>query len=107
NTPRNFFVEPSGRYLFAENQQSGTIVVLKIDQQTGALSATGSSIEIPSPVCIRTIPVQKYLPLSQHSSCSGVSSQLAIIVRPIASETLSPRILQPNHWLLGRVSTVL
>lgn len=59
STPRNFFVEPSGRFLFAENQQSGTIVVLKIDQQTGALSPTGNSIEVPSPVCIRTIPVQK------------------------------------------------
>lgn len=58
-TPRNFFVEPSGKFLFAENQQSGTIVVLKIDQQTGALSPTGNSIEVPSPVCIRTIPVQK------------------------------------------------
>lgn len=58
-TPRNFFVEPSGKFLFAENQQSGTIVVLKIDQQTGALSPTGNSIEVPSPVCIRTIPVQE------------------------------------------------
>jgi 6-phosphogluconolactonase len=58
-TPRNFFLEPSGRFLFAENQQSGTIVVLEIDQQTGALSPTGNSIEVPSPVCIRTIPVQE------------------------------------------------
>lgn len=58
-TPRNFFVEPSGKFLFAENQQSGSIAVLKIDQQTGALSPTGNSIEVPSPVCIRTIPVQQ------------------------------------------------
>ncbi|MBI1313547.1 beta-propeller fold lactonase family protein [bacterium] len=58
STPRNFFVEPSGQFLFAENQQSGTIAVLKIDQQTGALSPTGNSIEVPSPVCIRTVPVQ-------------------------------------------------
>lgn len=58
-TPRNFFIEPSGRFLFAENQQSGSIVVFTIDGNTGALEPAGTSIEVPSPVCIRTIPVSE------------------------------------------------
>ena len=58
-TPRNFYVEPSGKFLLAENQQTNNIVVLKIDPQTGALEPTGNEIAIPSPVCIRTIPVQE------------------------------------------------
>ena len=52
-TPRNFAIDPSGRFLFAENQASDTIVVLAIDQSTGALTPTGEVLEVPSPVCVR------------------------------------------------------
>lgn len=58
-TPRNFYIEPSGRWLFAENQSTDNIVVFRINPETGELLKTGSSISVPSPVCIRTIPVSK------------------------------------------------
>src|SRR5579864_606677 len=51
-TPRNFAIDPTGAYLLAANQDSNDIVVFRIDQQTGRLSATGSKLEVPSPVCI-------------------------------------------------------
>jgi 6-phosphogluconolactonase len=57
-TPRNFFIDPTGTYLLAENQGSDTIVVFKIDPETGKLTNTGNTVEIPSPVCIRMIPVK-------------------------------------------------
>jgi 6-phosphogluconolactonase len=56
-TPRNFFIDPTGKYLLAENQDSHTIVVFRIDAKNGKLEPTGDKLEIPSPVCIRMIPV--------------------------------------------------
>lgn len=55
--PRNFAIDPTGTYLLAENQGSGTIVVFKIDPATGKLDATGHKVEVPSPVCVRFLPV--------------------------------------------------
>jgi 6-phosphogluconolactonase len=52
-TPRSFGIDPGGRYLLAANQDSGTIVVCRIDQETGRLVATGEVVEVPSPVCVK------------------------------------------------------
>lgn len=56
-TPRNFAVDPTGNYLFAENQSSGTVVIFRINPDDGTLHATGDVLEIPSPVCIRMLPL--------------------------------------------------
>ncbi len=55
--PRHFSIDPSGNYLLAENQISDTIVTFRIDQKTGALTPTGASLEVPSPVCIAFLPL--------------------------------------------------
>lgn len=54
--PRNFAITPDGAFLLAENQNSGTIVTFKRESD-GTLTATGSVIEIPAPVCIKFMPV--------------------------------------------------
>jgi 6-phosphogluconolactonase len=54
--PRNFAITPDGAFLLAENQNSGTIVTFKRESD-GTLTATGSVIEIPAPVCIQFMPV--------------------------------------------------
>ncbi|MCI0775813.1 MAG: beta-propeller fold lactonase family protein, partial [Chloroflexi bacterium] len=54
--PRNFAITPDGAFLLAENQNSDTIVTFKRESD-GTLSATGSVIEIPAPVCIKFMPV--------------------------------------------------
>ncbi|MCC6695816.1 MAG: lactonase family protein [Candidatus Hydrogenedentes bacterium] len=51
-TPRNFNLDPEGRYLLAANQDSGNIVVFRVNPGLGTLEDTGSSVEIPSPVCV-------------------------------------------------------
>jgi 6-phosphogluconolactonase len=56
-TPRNFTVDPSGRFLLAENQASNTIVIFRINLQTGELQATGQTLKVPSPVCVRFVTV--------------------------------------------------
>lgn len=52
-TPRNFAIEPTGRFLLVGNQDSNSIVVFRIDQNDGELMPVGEPFEVPSPVCIR------------------------------------------------------
>ena len=55
--PRHFSIDPSGNYLLAENQLSDSIVTFRIDQKTGALTPTGETLAVPSPVCIQFLPL--------------------------------------------------
>jgi 6-phosphogluconolactonase len=55
--PRNFAIDPTGQYLFSLNQVSDNVVQYKIDRATGALSATGRSVEVGTPVCLQFVPV--------------------------------------------------
>ena len=57
-TPRNFMIDPTGRWLLAANQNSKNIVIFRIDQQSGLLTATGKQLEVPAPVCLKVTPVQ-------------------------------------------------
>ena len=56
-TPRNFAIDPTGTYLLVGNQGANTIAVFRIDPQTGALTSVGDPVAVPSPVCIRFLPV--------------------------------------------------
>ena len=51
-TPRNFAIDPTGKFLLAANQESNNIVTFRIDPTTGALTPTGDIAEAPAPVCI-------------------------------------------------------
>lgn len=57
STPRNFGIDPTGKFLLAENQNSNTIVVFSINQETGELDATGHQLNVPSPVCVKFLPI--------------------------------------------------
>ncbi len=56
--PRNFGIDPTGKYLLASNQDSNTIVVFAIDQSSGKLNSTGTVIEVPTPVCVRMLRIE-------------------------------------------------
>ena len=56
-TPRNFGIDPTGRFLIAANQQSDSLVVFHIDEQTGGLTVVGEPVSVPSPVCVRFLPL--------------------------------------------------
>jgi 6-phosphogluconolactonase len=58
-TPRNFAVDPTGSYVLAENMSSDTIVVLRVDPETGALDPTGQIVAVPSPCCVKFVPVSR------------------------------------------------
>ena len=51
--PRNFTLDPTGRWLLVANQNSNSIVVLARDPHSGRLSSTSQRLDIPSPVCLR------------------------------------------------------
>ena len=51
-TPRNFAIDPTGKFLLAANQESNNIVVFRIDASSGALNPTGDPVEVPGPVGI-------------------------------------------------------
>jgi len=52
-TPRDFEIDPSGRFMLVANQDTNTIVTYEIDQETGELIDTGYIEEVPTPVCIK------------------------------------------------------
>jgi 6-phosphogluconolactonase len=52
-TPRNFALDPTGRFLLVANQRSDSILSFRVDAETGRLTPTGSKVELPAPVCIR------------------------------------------------------
>lgn len=50
--PRNFAISPSGRFLLVANRRANTIVVFRIDPNSGQLAPTGQSVEVPEPTRI-------------------------------------------------------
>jgi 6-phosphogluconolactonase len=51
-TPRHFSIDPSGEFLLAANQESDSLVLFRIDQQSGALIETTGHVTVPSPVFV-------------------------------------------------------
>ena len=54
--PRNFLIDPTGKFLIVANQISGNVVVFKRNAQTGQLTKTGVDVKMqgPSSLQIRT-----------------------------------------------------
>jgi len=51
--PRNFSLDPTGRWLLVANQKSNSIIVFGRDGNNGRLTPTRQRIVIPSPVCLQ------------------------------------------------------
>ena len=51
-TPRNFTIDPTGRWLVAANQESSTLTVFRRDATSGRLTAAGTPHDAPTPVCV-------------------------------------------------------
>lgn len=54
--PRNFMIDPTGRFLLVANRDSDAIVIFKRNAQTGLLRDTGERITVPKPVCLKMMP---------------------------------------------------
>ena len=56
--PRDFAIDPTGKFLLVANQNSDSIFVFRIDQTTGRISPTGTKLEIGNPVCLKFVPAE-------------------------------------------------
>jgi 6-phosphogluconolactonase len=51
--PRNFVIDPTGKYLLVGNQNSGNIAMFTIDEKTGLPVGPSKDYKIASPVCLK------------------------------------------------------
>ncbi len=51
--PRNFVIDPSGKYLLVANRDSNNIVVFTIIKANGFLEPNGQVIQVDKPVCLK------------------------------------------------------
>ncbi|MDQ8732964.1 lactonase family protein [Paenibacillus sp. LHD-38] len=52
-SPRNFAITPDGGHLLVAHQKTGNIAVFTVDGENGLLEQSASSLQLPSPVCIK------------------------------------------------------
>jgi 6-phosphogluconolactonase len=57
-TPRYFTFDPTGRYIFAANQDSDNIVAFRADPASGHLTPAGKTIPLSAPVCVQFAAAQ-------------------------------------------------
>ena len=57
-TPRNFNLDPSGRWMIVAHQDSHTVTVLAVDGASGRLRPTGQSVAVGGAVCVRFLAAE-------------------------------------------------
>lgn len=50
--PRNFTIDPTGKYLLIGHQYTNDVVIFNRDKKTGKLTDSGKRIEVGAPVCL-------------------------------------------------------
>ncbi len=50
--PRNFAIDPSGKFMLVANQKGGGVAIFKRDIETGALEDTGKRVALQTPMRI-------------------------------------------------------
>jgi 6-phosphogluconolactonase len=58
-TPRNFIIDPSGRFLLVANQGSDSIILFERNTTTGLLQPTETKLEVGSPVYLNMTPLSE------------------------------------------------
>jgi len=56
--PRDFAIDPSGKFMIVANQNGGGILVYRIDQKTGKLVGVTTKIDIENPVCLKLVSAE-------------------------------------------------
>jgi 6-phosphogluconolactonase len=56
--PRNFIIEPSGKYILVANEESNDIRIFKRDKESGLLKPTQTIITVSNPVCLQLLPIK-------------------------------------------------
>lgn len=56
--PRNFVIDPTGKYVLVGHQYTNNIVIFERNPQTGNLKDTGKRINVGAPVCLVFSPIK-------------------------------------------------
>lgn len=56
--PRNFMIDPTGRFLLVASRDANTIQIFIINKNFGILQDSGVKIDVPQPVCLKMVPVK-------------------------------------------------
>lgn len=56
--PRNFVIDPTGKYLLVGHQYTNDVVIFERNKKTGTLKDTGKRIELGAPVCLLFAPIK-------------------------------------------------
>lgn len=56
--PRNFVIDPTGKYLLVGHQYTNEVVIFERNKKTGTLKDTGKRMDIGAPVCLIFTPVK-------------------------------------------------
>ena len=54
--PRNFALDPTGKYLVVGNQKSNELLVFDVNQKDGTLKPAGEKVDLDEPICIVFVP---------------------------------------------------
>lgn len=58
-TPRNFNIDPSGKWMLIASQDGGKVGVWARDRATGGAKETGTTVPVRQCVCVKFVPVAK------------------------------------------------
>jgi len=56
--PRDFIIDPTGKYLLIANQVGNNVVVYRLDQATGKPNGIMYEMQLGSPVCLKIVPAK-------------------------------------------------
>ena len=57
--PRNFNIDPSGKWMLIASQDGHKVGVWELNPKTGLGKETGEAVKVGSPVCVKFVPIQK------------------------------------------------
>jgi 6-phosphogluconolactonase len=58
-TPRNFNIDPSGKWMLIASQDGGKVGVWERDPATGGAKETGNAVKVSKCVCVKFVPAEK------------------------------------------------
>ncbi|MCS7166067.1 MAG: lactonase family protein [Gemmatales bacterium] len=55
--PRNFNIDPSGRFVLVASERADNLVIFELDYKNGVLTPVSVESDVPTPVCLKFVPI--------------------------------------------------
>jgi len=56
--PRSFGIDPTGAFILAANELTDSVVIFRIEQDTGRITPTRAVLKVNTPVCVTFVPME-------------------------------------------------